>query len=241
MGELAPRPNAGRTFTATRLTRLGDAGPDGRLRLDALARWLQDVASDDARDAGVEGLTWVVRRTALLIDRRPRLGEMVELTTWAGGAGSRWAERRTSVTVAGRGIEAAALWVLVDLPSGRPRKVPPEFHEVYGEATGGRQVSSRLTLPAEPEPAGVQLRRWPLRHTDYDVLGHVNNAAYWSAVEDEVVRAGLGLASVTMAELEYRTAIEPGDDIELTSQATEGGLLLWLRSRRGLHGVARLT
>lgn len=241
MGELVPRPESGRTFTTTRLTRLGDAGPDGRLRLDALARWLQDVASDDARDAGVEGLTWVVRRTELEIARRPKLGETVELTTWAGGAGSRWAERRTSVTVDGKGIEAAALWVLVDLPSGRPRKVPPEFHEVYGEAAGSRTVSSRLSLPTEPEPAGLQVRRWPLRHTDYDVLGHMNNAAYWSAVEDEVARVGLSWSGAKAFELEYRTAIEPGDGVELVSQATEGGLMLWLRSERGLHAVARIA
>ena len=35
----------------------------GRVRLDALARYLQDVAADDVDDAGVEG-AWVMRRMA---------------------------------------------------------------------------------------------------------------------------------------------------------------------------------
>ena len=35
--------------------RLADVTPGGRLRLDALARYLQDVAGDDVDDAGITG------------------------------------------------------------------------------------------------------------------------------------------------------------------------------------------
>ncbi len=43
---------------------LADATPDGRARLDALARWLQDAAYLDVADAGLgEGAAWVVRRS----------------------------------------------------------------------------------------------------------------------------------------------------------------------------------
>src|SRR3954468_7706210 len=100
---LVPVPERGRTFTATRLARLGDVSPAGRLRLDALARYLQDVANDDAVDAGLEGaLAWVVRRIAVEVVDAPRFGDVVELTTFCSGYGSRFAERRTSVTVDGK-------------------------------------------------------------------------------------------------------------------------------------------
>ncbi|HEX2850838.1 MAG TPA: acyl-ACP thioesterase domain-containing protein, partial [Acidimicrobiales bacterium] len=80
-----PAPRA-RTVTRGRRVRLGDAGIDGRLRLDALARYLQDVASDDSRDAGFEGTggVWVVRRTVLQVDVRPHLDDEVALTTFLG-------------------------------------------------------------------------------------------------------------------------------------------------------------
>ena len=39
-------------YQASRRVRLGDASPRGRLRLDACARYLQDIANDDSRDAG---------------------------------------------------------------------------------------------------------------------------------------------------------------------------------------------
>ncbi len=48
---MIPRPTIGRTFTGTARVRLGDVTPKGRMRLDAVARYLQDVANDDAVDA----------------------------------------------------------------------------------------------------------------------------------------------------------------------------------------------
>ena len=40
-------------FETSRLVRLGDADEHGRLRLDALARHLQDVATDHSVDSGM--------------------------------------------------------------------------------------------------------------------------------------------------------------------------------------------
>ena len=48
--ELHPHTATGRRFTTTRSVRLGDVDPAGLLRLDATARYLQDVATDDADD-----------------------------------------------------------------------------------------------------------------------------------------------------------------------------------------------
>ena len=43
-------PERGRVFAVGRRVRLGDVSPKGRLRLDATARYLQDIANDDAVD-----------------------------------------------------------------------------------------------------------------------------------------------------------------------------------------------
>jgi len=66
--EFLPPPAAGRVFTAGYPIQRTDVTPDGRLRLDALARDLQDVAEDDVADSGLaEPCDWLVRRCA----RRP--------------------------------------------------------------------------------------------------------------------------------------------------------------------------
>jgi hypothetical protein len=64
--QMVDGPGPGRQFTTRRRVRLGDATPKGRLRLDAVARYLQDVANDDTRDADwSDPHWWVVRRTVI--------------------------------------------------------------------------------------------------------------------------------------------------------------------------------
>ena len=48
------------------------------MRLDAIARWLQDVAYEDLLDAGFEKSgVWIVRRLRLRVEAWPRFGEPV--------------------------------------------------------------------------------------------------------------------------------------------------------------------
>lgn len=224
--EMVPLPEVGRTFSTTRRVRWGDTDASGRLRLDALARYLQDIANDDTRDAGHDPFApWIVRRTVVVVEEPVRLGELVTCTTFNGGTGSRWAERRTSVVGAEGGrIEAASLWVHVDPVTGVPARLTPEFHATYDEAGRGRTVKARLLHG--PPVDGAEARPWPLRSTDVDQLGHVNNAATWEAVEDEAARRGV---VARIAEIEYPDAIAPASEVELRSLlADDGRLHLWL-------------
>ena len=76
----------GRRFSADRPIRLSDADATGRLRHDAIARYLQDVAADDVLDAGwaPDEHIWVVRRTVLDVLQPFVTDTTVELTTWCG-------------------------------------------------------------------------------------------------------------------------------------------------------------
>lgn len=208
---LVPLPDTGRRFRRSREVRLADASLNGRLRLDAIARYLQDVANDDARDAlgPDEAAPWVVRKTTIDVFRWPRFQELIELTTFCGGTGGRWAERRTTITGRdGSHIEAASLWVHIDMRSGRPIALPASFLELFGEPYGSRKVSGRLTHPTSNESA--QRRPWALRRTDFDVMGHVNNTAYWAIAEEVLSRE-----APARFELEYRLPVEPGQRAEI--------------------------
>jgi acyl-ACP thioesterase len=93
---LPARDPGARAYRQPRRPGFADCAPSGRVRLDALARWLQDVAYDDVEEAGLERVAvWVVRRTRLRVNRFPRVGERFELTTFCSGLGRMWAERRT--------------------------------------------------------------------------------------------------------------------------------------------------
>jgi acyl-ACP thioesterase len=203
----------GRHFSRQRPIRISDCGPDGQLRLDGVARYLQDVGTDDWDDVGTGStFAWVARRTALRLapgGHWPRLGDVAELTTWCGGTGAAWAERRTNVLVDGQlMIETASLWVPVSA-SGQPQRIPQSFIDLYGVAAQGRKVSGRIERSVPPE--GAASRPWALRRSDIDVIDHVNNAAVWQAANEIVDGA------VQYAVLTFHGAVLESDDVQLVS------------------------
>jgi acyl-ACP thioesterase len=218
--EFVDAPLTGRVYRAAAVVRLADAGPDGLLRPDGVARLLQDVATDDWSEvAGDSDDTWLVRRTAIeLVGRRwPRLGDRLELATFCGGTGAAWAERRTDLRVEGElVVRAASIWVPVG-PSGRPRRISAHFHDTYDEAAGGRSVPGRLAPPPEPGPTATR-RPWPVRRADLDVVGHVNNAVAWEALVE------VADGPVVAAELEHHGSLEADHAIELVDEPGR----LWL-------------
>ena len=224
---LVPEPRVGRVYRAQRTIRLADVAADGRLRLDAMARYMQDVASDDVTDAGAEDelLTWVVRRTLIDVEQQFGTDRSASLATWASGAGSHWAARRTSITGdAGGHAEAESIWVILDRATSRPARLPALFDELYGTSGLGRKVSAKLELPAAPAPETVGVR-WPIRVSDIDTLGHANNAVYWAAVEDAV--AALGWLPA-VAEIEYHRPALPGSEPRLLISAAPAEAWAWL-------------
>lgn len=225
---LVEEPLVGRVFDTVRRVRLGDASPGGRLRFDALVRYLQDVSDDDTRDAGFTAAAgWVVRRTVIEVDRFPVYLEAMSCRTWCSGTGGRWAERRIRIRGEhGGAIDSATLWVHVDTATGRPTVLPAEFHSLYGPATGGRTVRASLRHLAAPEVA-ERVWSWTPRFCDFDVLGHVNNSNYWTVVEEELARRR-DIRAPMRAELEHRDALEPGSVADVAVVDDTDGFGLWI-------------
>ena len=260
--EFRPEPPAGRVYEGGRAVRSTDVTPAGRFRLDALARYLQDVAEDDVAGAGWQApYGWLLRRMTVAVRGYPRFGERLRLRTFCSGTGPRWAERTT--TVAGPGgdlIQAVAVWVAADRATGRPCALGADFLRIYGEATQGRQVSARLSLPGPevvlPPPGGPGVTRpggaagatgardwpvrdWPVRASDFDMAGHVNNSVHWAALED--VLAGLDWLPAG-AEVEYHRQILPGcRPALLTSDADADPVYAWLLDGTGRLATGRMT
>jgi len=216
LSELVPPPERGRVFEQSMRPGLADCAPSGRIRLDGLARWLQDVAYADVEDAGLaSSAVWVVRRTRISVTRFPRFAEMCKLTTFCSGLGRMWAERRTTIDGAegrGPGVEAVSLWVHLDPATWRPVPFTEEEIAVYGHAADGRRVSARLRHPSPA--AGASERVWRFRSTECDLAGHINNAAYWQPLEEELL-AGDEPPEQLDVEIEYRSPAQPGDKLIL--------------------------
>ena len=218
---------------------LADLDPRSRVRLDALARFLQDVAIDDVQETGwgTPAHLWFVRRIRIDVLEPFLEDRELELVTWCSGlaaiaAGRRWSLRGDR----GGRAEVDSVWIHLG-PDQRPARI--EGFEVYGDATGGRRVSTILELP-DPDPDGPATP-WPLRVTDIDPHGHVNNAVYWQAVEHLLGSTDVDPAGPVVAELDYREPIELGDRVELVAARARRQLLAGFRAADRVRAVARVA
>lgn len=222
-GELPARPVGARAYSQLRTPGFADCAPSGRVRLDAIACWLQDVAYADVEDAGLAGVAvWVVRRTRIQVHRFPRFGERFSLTTFCSGLGRMWAERGTEITREGESapdVSASSLWVHLDSERWVPTPLTESEINAYTGAKSQPKVSARLRH-LTPEPGARLARSWTFRATECDIADHINNAAYWAPLEEELLAGpagGLGLESGPAGEperldveIEYRAPAQPG-------------------------------
>ena len=224
--ELVPPPGGGRVFEREVVPGLADATRSGRVRLDAIARWLQDIAYADIVDARLAGRgAWVVRRARMKVESFPRFGVPVSARTFCSAAGRLAAERRTSVSGGPAAVEAVAMWIHVDTETLRPLRLGEEFEAVYGESAGSRKANFRLGHP-DP-PAAAARSAWRFRASDVDVAGHVNNAVYWEPVE-ELFADTADEPQWADLEIEYRDPAHPGD-----AWIIRAGRMMWITAPDG--------
>ena len=248
--ELVDQPSQGRTFTGQRTVSLADVAPDGRMRFDAIARFLGDVANDDTDDAGFAALgqAWVARRASFVVHRFPHGREPLTMTTWCSGTGSRWAERRTTITGPGvddhpgAHVEAVALWIHLDPTTGRPAVWGSEFADTYLPAAGGREVTSRLSLAKKPPDVGesgaaaeLNVMPWTFRRADLDIFDHVNNAAYLAVLEEAF---GSGTPPTPLrVDVEWHRPIDAGIELRGIERLGPDGMQLWLTDDNGTVAI----
>jgi acyl-ACP thioesterase len=229
-----PRPLGARTYTGRRRVRLSDVDEHGRLRLDAIARFLQDVAIEDVDETGwgLPDHLWFVRRIRLEVSAPFDGDQEVELVTWCSGVATVAAGRRWSLTGdAGGRCEVDSVWIHLG-PDGRPARIG-DFGP-YGAAAGARSVSARPVLPGPPPDA--ERVAWQVRRTDVDRHGHVNNAVYWQAVEEVLDDPAVPLSAL----LDYRAPLDLGDDVRLAVGRGGGALQVGFLVGDDLRAAARV-
>lgn len=238
-------PDITRAFAASWPVRLGDTDGQDRLRLDAVARYLQDIGFDhlDAVEDGDTHQAWIVRRTIIDVYEPIVFGDRVQLRRWADALSNRWCDMRIQLRgERGGHIEAAAFLIHIDPATGRPARMSDTFMAPMLATTTEHRLRWRAAL-TELDDTEVETAPFPLRVTDVDRLGHVNNAVYWEAVEETLA------AHPDQHELPYRAIVEHvgpvmiGDKVALRTALHPGNLRLQLDvdgSARALASVQRL-
>jgi YbgC/YbaW family acyl-CoA thioester hydrolase len=173
---------------------------------------------------------WIVRRTIAEFSRPVGPGAVCTVRTWVADFRRVRSRRCYEVRVGDAVVMSAESdWVLVDMATGRPRRIPEEVEGAFDAPSG---TASPARPPWDDTPLPVTSRRVPaaVRFTDLDSLGHVNNAAYLDVLSEaalaplgalgwDVARLGAaGLApSVAAVDIEYLAATVWGEPLEVTT------------------------
>lgn len=223
--------NEQRVFGATRRVRVGDCDAGGVIRVDALARYLQDIGYDDTDDLGVgDGGLWVARSIAMNFPEPrqwPKRNEFIQLETFCGGVGRAFAQRRVMITSEENGtIDTSTIWVSVN-EEGKPTSVPSWLPEAYPYT---EKVSSARTLELPDltqDFMGVVID-WQLRASDFDINDHVNNAIAFSALYE--IAHSLKSPVPSRVLVEYHQPLDNNARTKIFVNENDRGFDAWLVS-----------
>ncbi len=217
-----------------------DVDAFGEVRNVSMLRLLQEAATRASTDAGFDAsyydrtdLMWLVRRTGITLMSPARYGDELTVRTWIADFRRVRSQREYEVRVDDRIVARAfSDWVFVDRTTGRPRRIPEEWHTTF--AAEGMPPIARTAFPEAGPPDGAATRTRRIELHELDALRHVNNSNYVAHLEqaafDVFESAGVPFAMQSPSrgrfravrhDLEYLDAALYGETVAVTIWRTE--------------------
>jgi acyl-CoA thioesterase FadM len=164
--------------------RTHDLDSSAQVSASGLCRILENPRWNALRSDGLVGASvniGVLRAQSLEIERRVGFGEKIDVSMWLSGVGrTSFALGYTIRSSADGGVIArsAGSFVSTDI-EGRPRPVGPGLERLLSD----RETIEVPRLNHSPR-AGAWSQDLAVRHSDVDLLKHVNQARYVDYIED---------------------------------------------------------
>jgi acyl-CoA thioester hydrolase len=208
-------------------------------------RYMQEAAFAASAAAGYDddryhetGIIWLIRDTEVEYLKPLRYGDTAEITTWIGDFRRVRSRRMYEVRKqGGNGLRARGStdWVLLDLNTHRPITIPDEMKLAFFPEGVPEEALPRERFPkAPPAPSGAVTIHRQVAWEDVDPAGHVNNAKYFSYIEEAGIQAAAqfgvlmsdfleqGFGSVARkTRIEYKQQVRLGEDLEITTFLTD--------------------
>jgi acyl-ACP thioesterase len=213
---LSPQPSAGYVYRTSWPVPTGDIGDQLQLRLDGVARYIQEVGAQNLLDAGEaeEHPHWLVQRTVIDVIEPIEWPNEVSFSRWCSALSTRWCTMRVDLVGSEGGrIETEGFWIAINERTLTPQRVSDSLIEKFATTTVERRLKWRPWL-TDPADTDVDLP-FALRRTDIDVFQHVTNTAYWHAVHEVMADVPDVRRAPYRAVVEYRRPIQYGEDVTL--------------------------
>lgn len=199
----------------------GDADYYRKLKLSSLFNYFQDIASLHAVKLGLgveelhaeQGVTWVLVKILVQMERFPALGEKITIETWPLEPRKLELERDYFVkdsegNIIGRAVSS---WVIMEVETREicrtelfPGRFPP-FRQV-------RAIEGRI---GRVKACGQlqQVYKKQIGYSDIDINGHLNNSKYIDYISDCFSIENHGQYTVSSIQVNYISEALAGDAI----------------------------
>lgn len=213
---LGPLPDTGYVYRTAWRVATGDIGGDLHLRLDSVARYIQEVGAENLVDAGEaeDHPHWLVQRTVIDVIEPIEFPNEVSFSRWCSALSSRWCTMRVDLVGSDGGrIETEGFWIAINAKTLTPQRVSDTLVERFATTTTEHRLKWRpwLTDPHDLE----HVSPFPLRRTDIDLFEHVTNTAYWHAIHEVTALVPDVCTPPYRAVIEYRRPIKYGENVAL--------------------------
>ncbi|MGC9055381.1 MAG: acyl-[acyl-carrier-protein] thioesterase [Candidatus Saccharicenans sp.] len=196
----------------------------GMAHLSCLMNYLQDAARLHSIKEGFsvfdlfkKGVTWVVSRYHLKINRYPALSEKIFVRTWASDKYGYYALREFEVADEKQEpiLVAASSWMIIDLQNRRPIKI----ENLFPDELVLRERVLEDDFPQLPVVETLDYKAtFRVLFEDLDYNRHVNNVVYSRWAVEGMPQEILFSSRPTELEINYRSEAFYGDEIEVITQ-----------------------
>ncbi|MBQ3892466.1 MAG: acyl-[acyl-carrier-protein] thioesterase [Desulfovibrio sp.] len=207
--------------------RYGEVGANGFATLSSLGNWLQEAAGLSADELGFGagalspyGLTWILMRMILHIERLPSLEESLVIATWPSRF-SHFGYRGYKIFDSERRciVHGGSAWSVMDLAARSLSSLPEELTARYPEAPSGCDEFSCRAIPKMRSAECTSRIR--VRKDDLDINGHVNNTKYLAWIMEKLPFAQAVFPR--MVDISFRAECLPEDELDASCMVADHG------------------
>lgn len=158
-------------------------------------------------------MVWVLNRWSIEIDSQPSWHDRISVITWPSSFERFYATREFKIKdPEGRTlVRASTLWILINFQKKRPIRIPLEFGDRYGISPVKAIDNPFGTI--EPVGASHGAGSFPVRRSDIDTNGHVNNCRYVEWALEQVPQDVYDNCRLQSLEVEYKKETTLGSTV----------------------------
>ena len=221
--------------------RLGTSDIDEhkRLRLDGVARYIQEVGAEHLGDANLAEVHphWIVLRTVIDVIEPIEIPSDITFRRWCAALSTRWCNMRVQLEGSDGGrVETEGFWICMNKDTLTPARFTDETIALFGSTTDNHRLRWRPWL-TEPVTDAVETP-FPLRRTDIDLFEHVNNTVYWHGVHEILGQLPELEKAPYRAVLEYRSPIKFGEPVTIRSERDDDSVRMQFTVGEDVRAVA---